>query len=592
MRRWKTLLGLPSWTLAALLCAACSSEIRGARNTAPAEYPAEWEVKFNPGQPLPEGFEFGHRTSTLSEGSTYDMQTLALPCDVEWERDVPVTLRDETVIYVDILRPVGSTEQLPALVAWSPYGKSLPTDGPSSVPPEWFSGVAKFEGPDAAFWVCNGYAIVNADVRGAFKSGGKIHSFGSVDAGDGHDVIEWIARQDWSNGRVGMHGASWLAIAEWFIAATRPPHLAAIAPWNGMSDLYRNSICLGGIPDTAFSAAVGGRLVSEDGVESLVEMLGKYPLINDYWEDKRPRVEDITAAAYVGADIATVLHTTGGLSAFDRLGSDDKWLRVNITNEWYDQYTPENQEDLLRFFDHYLKEADNDWHETPRVRVSVMDPGEPGSEKHNVPYEDWPVPDTDYQKLYLNGEDASLSAKEPSRRASVSYDPAAGKTSFTITFEQDTQVIGHLMARLYVEAQDADDMDLFVLVEKLGPDGNPLLPSELAAMYIPVPPLGAPGRLRVSLRELDRRKSTPYLPVHAFKAAQKLKPGEIVPVDIAIMPTSMRWHAGQTLRFTIGGSYERAPGMFVPTLNAGTHVVHTGADHASYLQLPVVPWTP
>ncbi|MET0343408.1 MAG: CocE/NonD family hydrolase [Polyangiales bacterium] len=562
-------------------------------NRAPTTYPAEWNTVFAvPGYPLPANYEFGRRTTTLAKGSTFGKQKRALPCDVTWERDIPITLRDGVVIHTDVLLPAGATEKVPALVAWSPYGKTLPTAGPASVPPEWFSGIGKFEGPDAAFWVCNGYAVVNPDARGAYKSQGLMHGFGRVDAGDGYDAIAWIAQQSWSNGNVGMHGASWLAIVEWFIAATNPPALKAIAPWNGQSDLYRNSLILGGIPDTAFSSLVGNTLVCPNGLEDTVSMANRFPLYSDYWNDKRAKVEDIRAAAYVGADIATVLHTAGTLDAYRRLGSKEKWLRVNNTNEWYDQYTPENEKDLLRFFDHYLKGSDNGWEQTPRVRVSPMDPGKGGAEKPNTPYDAWPIPGTKHQKLYLQASGAALSAEAPVAAEAVSYDAVKGATSFTVRFSEDTQIVGHLTARLYLEAQGADDLDVFVLVEKLDADGTPLIPSEIARLYFPVPPPGAPGRQRASLRAVDASKSIEGQPVHAFDTPRKLVPGEVVPVDVAIMPTAMRWHAGQQLKLTVAGAPVKGPNLPLKTLNAGTHVVHTGGERASYLQVPVVPFTP
>jgi predicted acyl esterase len=94
------------------------------------------------------------------------------------------------------------------------------------------------------------------------------------------------------------------------------------------------------------------------------------------------------------------------------------------------------------------------------------------------------------------------------------------------------------------------------------------------------------------MRELDAKKSSDFQPVHAFNAPKKLSPGEVVRVDIAIMPTAMRWHAGQQLKLTISGTDLKRSGAPLPTLNQGTHIVHTGAERASYLQVPVVPWTP
>jgi predicted acyl esterase len=333
---------------------------------------------------------------------------------------------------------------------------------------------------------------------------------------------------------------------------------------------------------------VGSRLVSENRVESTVGRLEEHPLWDAYWADKRPKVEDIQAAAYVGADIATALHTAGTIDAFRRLSTKNKWLRVNNTNEWYDQYTPENQEDLLRFFDHFLKGEDNGWSDTPEVRVAVMDPG--GEDKINVPYESWPLPGTEYRKLYLSPDNA-FADQAPSDEASVKYDAESGETTFTITFDEDTQIVGHAVAHLFVEAEGNDDLDVFALVEKLDAEDNALLPSALAMAYFPMPPPGAPGRLRASMRELDDDLSTDYLPVHKFTSVKKLEQGEVVALDIAIMPTALRWHKGQKLRLTLAGTFVRGGGLPLTTLNKGTHVVYSGGEHASYLQLPVVPWT-
>ena len=68
---------------------------------------------------------------------------------------------------------------------------------------------------------------------------------------------------------------------------------------------------------------------------------------------------------------------------------------------------------------------------------------------------------------------------------------------------------------------------------------------------------GAWGKLRVSARHLDEEKSTEYQPVHTHDRTEKLKPGEIVPVDIEIWPISRIWHKGQKLRVQVAGRYIR-----------------------------------
>ena len=551
----------------------------------PSEYPPEWDVifypSFNPGIPSP-----APGTTVIPPG-TYIPGGLPLTCSIIWDKDVAVTLRDGTVLYTDIFRPADGSTNLPAIIAWSPYGKSVPTETPTSVPTEWFSGWAKGEGPDAAVWCCNGYAVVNPDARGAYNSGGNTHFWGMVDAADGYDVVEWVAGQPWSNGKVGLHGTSWLAIAQWFIAATQPPHLAAIAPWNGLSDLYRNDILQGGIPDVFFNSMVAGFLTGHNYTEQPWAMVLDNPLRSPYSDDKAAKLENIKVPAYVTVDGATALHRFGALEGFRRLSSKEKWLRINNTNEWYDQYDPENQQDLLRFFDRYLKGIRNGWEATPKVRVAVLDPG--GVDQLNVPFSKWPLVETHYRKFYLDAANGTLSQHPTTKEASVSYEALTGQATFTIRFDEDTEMIGYLSLRLWVEADGANDMDLFVLVEKLDADGTPLLPgADVSREYFPVPPPGAPGRLRVSRRELDNKLSTQFMPVLSLRNQQLLSPGQIVPVDIAIYPEAVLWHAGEQLSLTVAGHIIKT-GPPVPTINKGNHIIHTGLKYESYLQLPIVP---
>ena len=552
-----------------------------------SEYPDEWGVVFQDAHALSDSYVFGRTTTTYPAGTVFPPAAMPLPCDIIHDRDVPVTLRDGTVIYTDILRPAGSPTNLPALISYSPYGKTIPTGVPTSVPPEWVSGLQKFEGADSAFWCCNGYALVNPDTRGTGMSEGNIHFWGSVEAADGYDLIEWTASQDWSNGKVGLYGTSWLSITQWFIAATQPPHLAAIAPWNGFSDMYRHHIAIGGIPDTAFARGNASHLTGKNKVESPAATMDAHPLMNDYWKDKAADLEKITVPAYVGADTTTVLHRIGALEGFRRISSANKWLRVNNTNEWYDQYKPANQQDLLKFYDTYLKGASNGWEDTPKVRTAVLDPG--GIDQESVSYSQWPPAGTQYTRYYLDASAGSLSAEPATTNSSVSYDANTGEATFTIKFDQATQVVGYPKLRLYVQADGANDMDLFVLVQKLDANGNVLDPRNAVSLQYDEAPPGTRGRMRVSLRALDQTLTTDFLPVQSFLQNEYLSAGEIVPVDIAIYPEAVLWHAGQQLRVIVAGHIIQMEETTVPTNNQGTHIIHTGPDYQSYLQLPLVP---
>jgi putative CocE/NonD family hydrolase len=128
------------------------------------------------------------------------------------------------------------------------------------------------EGPDPAYWCNHGYAVIYVDARGSFFSEGDIYYWGTNSANDCYDFIEWTAAQGWCNGKVAMSGNSWLGIIQWFAAVQNPPHLAAIAPWEGHIDLYRYDVLRGGIPDTAFNNLNTSTQIGFNRVEDMTAM--------------------------------------------------------------------------------------------------------------------------------------------------------------------------------------------------------------------------------------------------------------------------------------------------------------------------------
>ncbi len=173
-------------------------------------------------------------TRTLPAGWQIDPKFRPLPTDIVLEKDVAVTLRDGVTIYVDVLRPAG-TGKVPVIIAWSPYGKSEGTApgvagifGLVGLDSGVLSGLEKCEGPDPAYWCAHGYAICNPDARGIAESGGDSFLWDRQEGRDCHDLIEWLAAQDWCTGKVAMSGTSYLAASQWFTAAEQPPHLTAI----------------------------------------------------------------------------------------------------------------------------------------------------------------------------------------------------------------------------------------------------------------------------------------------------------------------------------------------------------------------------
>ncbi len=567
-----------------------------------------------PSHPLPSPrsgalTEFDQGTRTLEAGFKIAPQFRPLPVDIVFEKDVAVRLRDGVTIYVDVFRPVGS-EKVPVILAWSPYGKGQGTSvsvmgvfalvGMSN---EIVSGLEKFEGPDPAYWCAQGYAICNPDIRGVVDCDGNSVLWDRQDGRDCYDLIEWLAEQEWCTGKVAMSGTSYLAVSQWFTAAEQPPHLAAINPWEGVSDVYRDLVMRGGMPDIGFARQLqNGSFFGKNQKEDIISEVERYPLMNDLWENKIPAFDRITVPAYVVASYSNTLHTAGTFRAWRRIASDKKWLRIHNSQEWPDYYDEENREDLRRFFDRYLKNDENGWEQTPRVRYSLLDLE--GSDTVNVAADQFPPSGVALTKFYLDGRARTLTTEAPLEEVAASYvvESNPNAVSFVTRFDHETVMVGYPKARLWVEARNADDMDLFVLVQKLDAHGTPLqqftVPNQSAVNHdltdhgaTILRYKGSDGRLRVSARHLDGALSTDEVPAHSFDRVEKLSPGDIAEIEIELLPIGLVFHPGEQLRFVI--SSRNLLGTMMPAIeeyvgaNSGQHVIHTGGAHPSYLQLPI-----
>lgn len=257
------------------------------------------------------------------------------PPGVRFEKDVEVAVRDGTILRVNVFRPEGDG-RYPVIMCAHPYGKDrLPRRGPLGYqpPPQYrllrqpkpvsWSAWTTWEAPDPAYWVPLGYAVVNCDLRGFGTSDGVGNLLTDAEAQDIYDLIEWAGTQSWSSGKVGMNGVSYLAISQYKAAALRPPHLAAICPWEGFSDVYRDFARPGGIREDGFmrvwTAGVkrGGR-PGEDLRQGQLD----HPLRDQWWADRTPELERIEVPTLVcGSFSDQQLHSRGSFRAFERVNS-------------------------------------------------------------------------------------------------------------------------------------------------------------------------------------------------------------------------------------------------------------------------------
>ena len=223
---------------------------------------------------------------------------------------------------------------------------------------------------------------------------------------------------------------------------------------------------------------------------------------------------------------------------------------------------------------------------TPRVRLDVMDGFDVDYQLRRAE-DNFPLKRTEYRRYYLDAAHMDMHDQPVEVHHSVSYDGNEGVVEFDMEFTEDTELTGYMFLRLFVEVDGHDDADMFINIQKSDAAGN-WVPWDTLGEHHP----GAWGKCRVSHRELDPKLSTSYQPVMAHVREQKLTPGEIAQCDIEIVPSSRFWHKGQRIRVQIAGHYIRE-GWFEPltwdTDNHGKHIIHTGGEYASFLQVPYIP---
>jgi uncharacterized protein len=416
----------------------------------------------------------------------------ALPLFAQTALQEMVTMRDGVHLATSIYLPPGEGPW-PVVLTRTPYGKDT------------------MYGPKAHNeYLAHGYVRVAQDVRGKFKSEGKYAAFVD-DIKDGYDTIEWIAKQPWSNGKVGMVGPSAMGITQNLAAIAAPPHLVTAFVQVAPSSTFRYSNYPGGV----FLKNLNEEWLKAQGVAT-----GDIarPVIRDYDEeaishDLRAQVTHVNIPMYnVGGwydifeqgtlDSFTALQTEGGpkargnqklmMGAFGHgaLKGDLKYPADagNLSGG-----------DTIRWFDYWLKGIDNGVMKEPAVRYYLMgdtlDKSAPGNTWRTA--DSWP-PASTATSYYLTASHA-LSPVKPSGAARLSYVshpknpvPAIGGNNLmmdrgpmdqrtvssradvlkfeTEPLKQAVEIVGPITAELAVST-DAEDTDFIVKLVDVYPNG-------------------------------------------------------------------------------------------------------------------------
>ena len=324
--------------------------------------------------------------------------------DIEMSRMIPA--RDGVQLEAWITKPANTQAKLPTILTLTQYD----IDG-------------GHHGDSAGFYARRGYAFVQAYVRGRGQSGGvKSDSLGAQVGRDGYDLVEWIAAQPWSDGRVVMFGGSFVGMTQWQTAAQLPPHLAAIAPFVPIYpgwDVPNTN----GIPQSWTTVILGytaGRALNSGFIRN-----------QDYWEGKmleqyaayRPFYE-LRDAVGIAADDWWMLDAQGKRSSMfdvwlDHVGDAAFNLAAEPKAESYGRmtfpvltvngYYDDDQPGALRYYRNYVAHA-------PAAAVAqlhlVIGPwNHAGAQEPTKMIEGAPIPDAavvDMQKLHADWYDAAL----------------------------------------------------------------------------------------------------------------------------------------------------------------------------------------
>ena len=550
------------------------------------------------------------------------------------EKNVLIPMSDGTALRCNVFRP-DDDGRYPIVMSFGVYGKDVHFE--DSFTPQWqklksiypeidqngTSGqYLRWEVPDPERWVPDGFIIVVVDSRGSGQSPGYLDLYSPQETRDYFECIEWAGVQEWSNGKVGLLGISYLAIKQWQVAALNPPHLAAIIPWEGAVDQYRDVLRHGGILSNTFTQnwwpkqilanqhgnaltthidRQTGQVTTGVGLsnKTLEGNRADYPreisqreLVDAWFENRTANLSKIqvpilTAANWGGPG----MHLRGNFSGYTDSGSNEKWLFAHIGTHYESFYLPHYVAIQKKFFSYYLKDEQNGWEREAPVQLAIRRVD--GTAKMRAEHT-WPIDRTLWVPYYLDVSNFELSIESEISPTQMTYlNNEDGVTFKTKPFDKDIEFTGPIALKIWASSA-ACDIDFFVVLRCFDTNEQEVF---FTGAHEPVPL--AVGWLRGSHRKLDMDKSKPYRPYHTHDQIEQLESGTIYSFEIEILPSSLIFPKGYQLAVTILGKdfIVQKPGRILHTHPEDrsndrfgeTTTIYTGGDYASYLLMPVIP---
>lgn len=551
------------------------------------------------------------------------------------EEDGYLKARDGTELRYNVIRPDGPGP-FPALLNYEGYAAGSDASD---------NGVGTYTDRLLA----RGYAVVGVSVRGTGCSGGEFDPFAHTMGTDGYDSVEWIARQPWANGRVGMIGVSFGGITQLLTAAQRPPHLRAIAPSSATSDLYRDVVYPGGILEYDFTFAWTG-IQKEGGTEYAVtgapldgdakceqnyashEIANADPsnlipvlvLRNPYFDDTNGITEGwgqrAPSAGIPRIDVPVYMFNQWqdeqlpgriweALGRFRHPGR--VWANFSNGNHGRDLYNATDQRHTIQFLDRFVRGVSNDFprrvpHLSVGMETAISRGGQTNQAAWAIRRRSLGLPVTS-RMLYLRSGGFMTVRRPRAAEGSDSYayprpapdvtEPGPtqdGHSAGQVTWKTPVPPggsVAYTTPRLKHDMVLAGPASLDLWLKSTATD------TDLEATITEVRPDGQEtyvqrGWLRASHRKLDRARSTALRPyqTHLRRDARPLRPGRPTYMRLEIFPFAHAFRKGSRLRVWI----EAPTGhtgfwAFAPVPDPARNTVLHNAAHPSRLVVGEVP---
>jgi putative CocE/NonD family hydrolase len=567
------------------------------------------------------------------------------------DRDVVVPMRDGVKLVIDIYRPE-MPGKFPALLAFGVHSKDiqgLEFSRTTPAQPPWSAlWTGHMESGDTQFFVSRGYVHVIGAPRGVGKS-----DDGGSREWDSYDLIDWIVRQPWCDGQVGMIGIGAFGAEQFDAAKQQSPHLKAIFPYDprgaygpaggfreeypgGVLHVFRYLIdhfsgvhqtkgSPGELPpkrDAMWREAMRNpdykmyphiyNVVAQKGqhmprfFETLIDPYDNEETIKKSEADfEKVKVPTYTGAGWYGYTYKT--HLNGAQSYFRNIKVPKKLIFSGPAHP--DRPLRSFRDEMLRWYDNWLKGVDTGIMKEPPVKFWIMGANE---WRHA---EDWPPPEAHWSKFYLNSWER-LSPKPFTASSADEFQPPDAfvqmpptQTSkieklryLTEPLPQDMLVAGPCVLNLHASI-DQEDTNWIVILKDIGPDvsvqtvrdGEREIPNNLFEREI------TRGWLKASHRALDQNRSISWKPWHPLTrdAHAPVIPGEINAYAIEILSTANLFRKDHRICLEIA-SLDLPTGVagatnaeYIPyhicSSKTTLHKIYHDVKRPSHLLLPVIP---